>query len=974
MSFFISTFSSSSSSLSIQFKHRNLLLSRHLCSHKCATGSRNGTRTRYGHGQIVWNYCIGIQTNIKATKQHGRTNVKDLVAGKVIGNIGEGRRIATEFDAYTHLVQECMDLGEGRRVHLDILNAGIEIGVYLGNLLISMYAKCASMKDARQMFDKMAQRDVVSWNSVISGYVQNGYGREAVKVFQEMRCAFMKPNKFTFISVLRACAILEEIEQGRKVHAFILKTEFVFHVTVRNALIAMYAKCGSMDDAKSVFASEELDLVSWNTMIMGYVHNGQQEKAFKLFCKMKQADVVPDVYTYASTLSSCANFEFLENGEQVHAHTIRTGFELNLAVANILITMYTKHQKVEHARRVFDRMPKRDVVSWNAMIAGYAQNGYDTEVFKLIRRMQSAGMKLGFMLNEFTFASVLRVCASLSAVDCGMELHGHIIKTGFETNVFVGSALVDMYCKCRSVEDANKIFNAMPEQNLVSWNALIAGYTQNGLAEKALKHFSQMLVRDVKPNHFTFASILKVCASIRAVGYGKVVHAHIIKSGVEFDVFVGSALVDMYAKSELIESAARVFQSMPNHNIVSWNTMITGYVQNRHSEEALCLFCQMQQACITPDNFNLASILGACADITAFGNGQQVHALIIKTGFYSDDWVGSALVDMCVKCGSMADARKVFDEFKDPDVVSLTVMIAAYAQHGNGNEALQLFEQMQSAGMIPDDITFMAVLSACSQAGLMSKGHEYFHSMSQHYGITPRLEHYACMVDLFGRVGCLDEAERFIKGIPFEPSALVWHRLLVACRYHNDMVRGKLVIDKILKMESENSLTYLLLSSIHTSVDWLEEVGKVQKLMNERGVKIELEQSWIEIRNRVHTFIGRDRSHPQTDKIYAKLEELTKQIKNAGYAPSSKVLIHECEDNQNEHHLCYHSEMLAFSFGLITMPLGVPIRIFKNIHVSDDCHRKMKFVSKVVEREIILRDLDCFHHFKNGLCSCGDYW
>eukprot|EP01018_Ginkgo_biloba_P027263 Gb_11025 [translate_table: standard] len=991
---------SGSLSCRTQLEGRTLVSDEHFFLHRVLGALEYPTETSFRHcnwkrmHSFVWNRNIGFKLEILIEKRNKKQEDKKGVfcsSNEVVGavykegkleemgifHLTDQRGFSADSNMYDRLLQGCIDLkslAEGKIVHFHMLKSGFDRDIYLENRLISMYAKCGSIKDARQVFDKMTDRNVVSWNVIIGGYTENGFGMEALSMFGEMLVGGIKPNRFTFISVLRACASLREIEQGKQVHTRILKARCEMHVSVANGLLTMYANCGRIDDANTVFITTERNLVSWNRMITGYVQNGLGMDAFKLFGEMQQAGVKPDLYTFASALSSCASVESLEEGEQVHSHIIKTGFGFNVAVENALITMYAKCRNLENARKVFDRMPKRDVVSWNAMIAGYAQNGHGEDVLKLICRMQLAGLKLKFMLNEFTFASVLSACASLTVGERGKEVHAHVIKTGFVSNVFVGSALVDMYSKCGSIEDACMMFNEMPEHNLVSWNAMIGGYAQNGCAEESLTCFRQMEQEVMKPNQFTFASVLRACASLTALEHGKQVHAHIIKTGFEFDVFVGTALVDVYAKCESIEAAIKVFGTMPVRNLVTWNTMIAGYVQNGHDEEALILFCQMQQACIIPDQFNLASILGACAGLAVFGYGSQIHAHIVKNGFESDGWVGSALVDMYDECGSMVDAFKVFNETLERDIVSWTAMIAACARHGHGKEALQFFEQMKLAGMKPDHITFVGVLCACSHLGLLNKGRQYFQSMSQDYGITPRMEHYACMVDLLGHAGCLVEAEEFIKEMPFEAGAMVWRALLGASRVHGNVDLVKHGAENILEMEPEDFSTYVLLSNIYTADGRWKDVARVRELIKERGVKKESGCSWIEVKGRVHMFVARDISHPQTDKIYARLKGLTRQMEEEGYVPNTHFLLHDVEDEQNEEHLCYHSEKLAIAFGLISIPPGAPIRIVKNLRVCSDCHTTTKFISKLVGREIILKNLNCFHHFKDGKCSCQDYW
>eukprot|EP01018_Ginkgo_biloba_P010582 Gb_16515 [translate_table: standard] len=804
------------------------------------------------------------------------------------------------------------------------------------------------------------------------GYTQYGRREEAIKLLVRMQQAGTKADHITLVITLRACATSPTVlEWGKQTHSFLIGTGFQSHVAVGNSLINMYAKCENLDEARKVFDKmTKRDVVSWNTMIGGYTQNGHSEEAVELLCKMHQAGMKTDNVTFASVCSACASLAVLEQGKQIQALIIKTGFESDVFVGNALVTMYAKCCHLEDAHNVFFEMVKRDVVSWNAMIAGYVQDGFDEEALQLFVQMQQVGLKA----DHITFASVQTACASLEALEHGKQNHAHIIKTGFEWDVSVGNTLVSMYAKCGSMEDVGKVFDKMPIRNVVSWTSMIAVYAQHGHGQDAIQLFEQMQWVGMKPNQVTYVSVLNGCSTPEVLQKGKHLHALILQSGYESDVNVGNSLVTMYAKCGDTEDARQVFDRMPNHGVVSWNAMVAGYAQSGHCEESLNVFCWMQQAGVKPNPFTFGSALSACATLVALEHGKRIHTYIVKTGFESDVFVGSALVDMYAKCGSIENASDVFNRMSKRNVVSWTVMIAGYAQHGYGKDVLELFGQMQQGGMKPDHVTFVGVLSACSRAGLVDEGHHYFNSMSQDYGIMPRLEHFACMVDLLGRAGHLDEAEEFINRMPFQPSISVWQSLLGASRIHGNMEVGKHAAECLLELEPHDSSTYVLLSNIYAAANRWDDVARVRKMMKDRGVKKEPGRSWIDVNNRVHRFVADDRSHPQAEKIYAMLERLSEQMKNAGYVPNTNFVLHDVEQEQKEKSLYHHSEKLAIAFGLITTPPGAPIRIIKNLRVCGDCHIATKFICKIVGREIVVRDASRFHHFKDGLCSCGDYW
>jgi pentatricopeptide repeat protein len=429
-----------------------------------------------------------------------------------------------------------------------------------------------------------------------------------------------------------------------------------------------------------------------------------------------------------------------------------------------------------------------------------------------------------------------------------------------------------------------------------------------------------------------------------------------------------------YSQSGNVGEALNLFEKAPSRDVISWNTMISTYAQSGCFDEAFSLYKKMLPAGVKPNATTFASIIPACANSAALQQGRCVHDDIIRSGVESRVFVGSALVDMYAKCGSIEDARQVFDQMPERNVVSWTAMIVGYAINGYGKEALKLFEEMQQTDAKPNNITFVGILSACCHAGLVDDGLRYFDSMSRHYNITPSVDHYCCIVDLLGRKGRLDEAEDFVLKMPIKPDAAIWVSLLGASRVHKNMELGERVAKHLVDVDPNNSSHYVLLSNIYAEADRWDDKEKVRKLMSERKVIKTPGQSWIEVNNKVNFFLTGDRSHPQTPKIHAVLHRLSMLMKESGYVPDRDFVLHDIEDEKKEHLLYYHSEKLAIAFGLINTPTETPIRIFKNLRVCGDCHSATKVISKIVGREIIVRDTKRFHHFKGGQCSCGDYW
>eukprot|EP01018_Ginkgo_biloba_P036696 Gb_40437 [translate_table: standard] len=685
----------------------------------------------------------------------------------------------------------------------------------------------------------------------------------------ERRCIPVDYNMYA--SLFQACTNLKLLKQ---VHAQMLRSGLERRIFAETKFVTMYAMWGSMETARLVFDKiNKPNVFLWNVMIRGYARNGPCEEALTLYNQMQHAGIQTDKYTYPFVLKACASLLALQEGKKIHDQIVRIGLESDVYVGNSLVTMYARWGDTEIARQLFDKMPVRDVVSWNAMIVGYAQNGHSNEALALFNQMQ----------------------------------------------------LTAMYSKCGSVEIARQLFDKMDNRNVVSWNTMITGYIQNGHANEALTLFCQMQLSDLKPD-----------------------------------------LVTMIAR--------RLFDKMSRRNVVSWSAMIAGYALNGRADETLELFNQMQLADVKADSVTMVSVLPACAQLSALQQGKGIHAYIIKCGFESDVFVANALIDMYAKCGNIESARHLFEKMSKRDLVSWNSLIAGYGMHGQGEDALAVFSKMQQTSIKPNHITFVCVLSACSHAGMVDEGWQYFDHMIQEYGISPRVEHYACMVDLLGRAGHLDDAQNFIANMPIEPGASVWGALLGACRIHCNIELGERVAERLFDLEPENAGCYVLLSNIYAAAGRWDNVAKVRVMMKDRRLKKAPGCSLIEVNNRVHAFLADDKSHPQSEKIYATLKTLAGQMELLGYVPDTNFVLHEVEEEVKEHMLCSHSEKLAIAFGLINLSPGIPIQVTKNLRVCGDCHTAIKFISKIVEREIIVRDANRFHHFKDGLCSCRDYW
>lgn len=859
-------------------------------------------------------------------------------------------------------------LEQGRIIHSYIVAQGISLEVSIGSSLIDMYGKCGSLKDARNEFDRLPKRNVAIWSTLIAGYAQHGQEKEALHLFQQMEEEGMEPDRITLVCTLKASSSIAASEQGKRIHTQILARGLEAATSVGSILIDMYCKCSRLHDAWMVFNRlPRKDVIAWSALIAGFVGHGRGQDAFQLFQQMQQEGIEPDQVTFVCILKSCSSIACLDQGQQIHAQIVGAGFELDFFVGNTLIDMYSKCGSLEDAHKVFGRLHVQDVVTWNALIAGYTNHEYGQYALSLFHQMHLEHMEP----NVVTFVCILKACSSIADFEQGKQIHAYINGSGLESKSVISNALLDMYSKCGSLDDARRIFNRSPQRDVLAWNALIAGYVRHEQGAVALQLFQQMQQEGMEPDHITFVYALKVCSSLSALEQGKHIHSHNIESGFEMEIFIGNALICMYAGCKNIEEAQRVFDRMQMRDVISWSTLMTGYVQHGHLQEALQLFQNMQQEGVEPDQAAFVCIFKACSSLAALEQGKSLHAHALHKGFESDLYVSTTLIDMYGKCGSLEDAHTVFERLPKQNVVTWNAMIAAYVENTECRLAFQHFEDMKRAGLKPNDVTFICLLSACSHMGVSDEGISHFTSMRDDHGIIPGLKHYDCMVDILGHAGCLKEAQDLLDTIPFAPNLVGWTSLLSSCRAHGETRLAKECFDHVVNVDPRNAAVYVLMSNIyayagmHKDAEKVEELRKCQKLWKKPG------KAFIEIGNQVHEFNAGDNSHPQSDKIYAKVKSLSMQMREKGYMPHLDLVLTSSNEDK-EDVLCGHCEKLAIAFGLISTPMGTTIRVAKNLRVCHNCHVATKLTSQIEKREIILMDAYRIHHFKGGTCSCKD--
>ncbi|VFQ61478.1 unnamed protein product [Cuscuta campestris] len=719
-------------------------------------------------------------------------------------------------------------------------------------------------------------------------------------------------------------------------------------VFARTTMIAAYSASGDLKMASHVFRNAPLsirDTVIYNSMITGYSHHNDGHAAINLFSDMKRKNFKPDQYTYTSVLAALALIAECElDCQQFHCAVIKSGTGTVTSVVNALMSVYVRCTfsplassvlLMDSAKKLFDELPKRDELSWTTIIVGFIKND--------------------------------------------------------------------------NVDAARKVFDGMDEKLLVAWNAMISGYVHKGFVSEALELFRQMYLLGIRYDEFTYTNVISACADARLFLHGKQLHAYIIrmetKAKDHFRVSVNNALMTLYWKCSRVDGVRKIFDLMITKDLISWNTVLSAYVsagqvneaklvfsempeknsltwtvmisgcsQNGLGEEGLKLFNQMKLNGFEPCDYAFAGAITSCAVLAALETGRQLHAQIIRRGFISSLSAGNALITFYGRCGAIEDALCLFQRMPWLDSVSWNAMIAALGQHGQGTHAIELFEEMLEENITPDRISFLTILSACSHAGFIKEGQHYFNLMHTRYGISPGEDHYARLIDLLSRAGRFSEATNVIQDMPYKPGAPIWEALLSGCRLHGNIELAVQAADKLFELVPQHDGTYILMANMFASASRWSEAASIRKLMRERGVKKEPACSWIEVENKVHVFLVDDMKHLEIQAVYNYLEELTARMRKAGYVPDTKYVLHDTEIEQKDNALSTHSEKLAVVFGLLKLPHGATIRVFKNIRICGDCHNALKLISKLEERQIIVRDGKRFHHFRDGECSCGNYW
>ncbi|KAM5581768.1 putative pentatricopeptide repeat-containing protein [Rosa sericea] len=665
------------------------------------------------------------------------------------------------------------------------------------------------------------------------------------------------------VSLFQACNTRKPLAQ---LHSQTLKSGLSNDTFFATKLIALYSKHESLGHARKVFdETPQRSVHLWNATLRSYCREKQWEETLFLFDKMLLSDRMPDNFTISVALKACAGLRVLGYGRVVHGFVKRNEkIAVDVFVGSALIEFYSKCGKMGEAVKVFDEFSQPDVFLWTNMVTGYEQNGNAVEALEFLSRMVTVGR---VKPERVTLVSAVSACAQLSSFRLGSCVHGVAIRSGFDSDLCLVNSLLNLYAKTGSIRTASSLFWKMPEKDVISWSSMIACYTHNGYVLEALDLFREMIDRGVEPNSVTVSNALQACAVACNLDEGKKIHELATRKGFELDVTVATALIDMYMKCSQPQEAVDLFKRMPKKDVVSWVAMLSGYAQNGMAYKSMGIFRNMLLDETQPDAVAMVKILAACSEL---GNLQQalcLHAYAIKTAFKDNIFIGASLIELYSKCGSIDNAVRLFEGMVFKDVVIWSAMIAGYGIHGQGGEALKAFDHMvKHAAVTPNDVTFTSVLSACSHSGLVEEGLGIFDMMLHQYQVKPRPEHYGILVDLLGRTGELDKAMEIVERMPNPTAPHVWGALLGACQIHNNIELGEVVAKRLLELEPDHAGYYVLLSNIYAMDDKWENVSNLRTSIKEKGLKKIFGQSVVEAGSEIHCFVAGDRFHPEFDR------------------------------------------------------------------------------------------------------------
>ncbi|ESQ46403.1 hypothetical protein EUTSA_v10000054mg [Eutrema salsugineum] len=717
-----------------------------------------------------------------------------------------------------------------------IITGGNSDNVFVASKLISSYASFGKPNISSKVFDLVSQRDVFLWNSIIKAHFSNADYPRALDFFFSMLLSGQSPDHFTAPMVVSACAELSWYDVGSFVHGLVSKHGgFERNSAAGASFVYFYAKCGRLEDACLVFDEmPERDVVAWTAIISGHVQNGESERGLEYLCKMHSVgsdDEKPNPRTLECGFQACANLSALKQGRCLHGFTVKNGLASSNIVKSSTFSLYTKCGNPAEAYLSFRELGDEDIFSWTSIIASMARSGNIEESFDMFWEMQRKGIQP----DGVVISCLINELGKMMLVYEGKAFHGFVIRHCFSLDGTVCNSLLSMYCKFELLPVAEKLFCRIREEgNREAWNTMVKGYGQLKCDVKCIELFRQILNIGIEIDSASLASVISSCSHVGAVLLGKSLHCYVVKTSLDLTNSVVNSLIDLYGKIGDLTAAWRMFCEA-DKSIVTWNAMIASYAHCEQSDKAIALFDRMISENFKPSSITLVTVLMACANTGSLERGLKIHRYITETEHEMNLSLTTALIDMYAKCGQLEKSRQLFDAANQKDTVCWNVMISGYGMHGNVESAIELFDQMEEADVEPTGTTFLALLSACTHAGLVEQGKSLFLKMHQ-CNLKPNLKHYSCLVDLLSRSGNLQEAETTVMSMPFSPDGVIWGTLLSSCMTHEEFEMGIRMAELAVASDPQNDGYYIILANMYSAAGKWEHAERAREMMKESGV------------------------------------------------------------------------------------------------------------------------------------------
>ncbi|KAK8934266.1 Pentatricopeptide repeat-containing protein [Platanthera zijinensis] len=747
--------------------------------------------------------------------------------------------------SFVSILIACAELGKSiyaKQVHSFIIRFGFSSITFVGNSLLKSYVEFGEYEDWWKILTDIHAVDEISVQILLRGCVRHEIFSFAVELFEFSRRAGLDVTPYTITSLVSLCVIHDHVHFAVQIHGFAEKVGMIMNVSVINSLITMYSRDYALHAAENLFEwCSSRDIVTWNSLISGYAYNGEGVAGVGFFQRCLSSGISLNESTFLSFISCCATISFLENAKKAHALILKLREGFVEWSDNVTLVMYCRTRSIEDAYKFFQATKFKDSLSSNLIMGLYRNYGHYEESITVFHTVQSQGCRV----DEMMFSNVLSCCSRLGFIYFGCQIHGCVIKSGFDNISHLKYSILEVYSQCGRVDDMEKVFEESETVDIFPWNMMLIGYANIDLFDNVISSWHKMLKLGIKLNEFSYSALLHACSCADFLLIGEQIHTIIHKMGLTFDVTLMNSLLTMYSNCRRMGKAHLVFEEIPSPDSVSWNAMVSGYTQNGSPSESIACYTMMEKQGIEANEMTYASIFSSCSQLANLNLGQQFHAQGLKRASDLNLSVSNSLITMYARCGSIHDSSKIFSLTPHPDHCSWNSMINAYAHHGLGKEAISMLEQMNNANKKPNSSTFIGILSSCSRAGLISEACYHFSIMHGVYGIIPSEEHCACFIDTLCRAGKLKDAKLFIESMCLNNSPLVWRILLSFCRLNGDIELGEVAAKKILALEPWDSAPYVTLSDLYASLGDRIAKDHIRRLMENRGVKKELGCSWI---------------------------------------------------------------------------------------------------------------------------------